>query len=138
MNPETITTLSIKYFSKGKFFLIPLRENDKPIIIHLSGKNFKMFEHMNGKEKSFSIGIDLSEENVSDEDNFGFIQEKEAKIQNLAMENLPEIKKIQPKFNFKKDDFHIIKKIDLAKTKFMQKFLSKTTKSSPLFGKHSS
>ena len=133
MNPETITTRSPKYFPKGKFLLIPLRENDKPIIIHLSGKKFKIYEHMNRKEKSFSIGIDLSKENISDEDNFGLIQEKEEKIQNLAMENLPEIKKIQPKFNFTKDDFHIIKKDRSGKNKIYAKVPFKNDKIIPTF-----
>ena len=80
---------------------------------------------MNGKEKSFSIGIDPFEEFLSDEDNFGWIKDLEAKIQNLAMENLPEIK---PKFNFQKDDFHIIKKDRSGKNKIYAKVPFKNDK----------
>ena len=127
MNPE-IKTLFPKYFPKGKFFLIPLRENDKPIFIHLSGKKYKIYEHMNGKEKSFSIGIEINA--IDDEYNFNLIQEKEAKIQNLAMENLSEI---QSKFNFKKDDFHIIKKDRSGKNKIYAKVPFKNDKIIPTF-----
>ena len=82
-----ITTLAPKYFSKGNCFLIPLRENEKPIFLHLSGKKFKLYAHENKKETNYSIGIDFSDEDVE------WIQEKETKIQNLAMENLPDLKK---------------------------------------------
>ena len=117
MNPETITTLSPIYFPKGKFFLIPLKENDKPITIRLSDRKYKIHEHMNGKEKSFSIGIDLLNEYL-DEESLDWIKDLETKIQDLTIENLPKIQdlakenlpKLQSKFNFKKDDFHIIKK----------------------------
>ena len=129
MNPETITTLSPIYFPKGKFFLIPLKENDKPITIRLSDRKYKIHEHMNGKEKSFSIGIDLLNEYL-DEGSLDWLKDLEAKIQDLAKENLP---KLQSKFNFKKDDFHIIKKDRSGKSKIYAKVPFKNNKIIPTF-----
>ena len=129
MNPETITTLSPIYFPKGKFFLIPLKENDKPITIRLSDRKYKIHEHMNGKEKSFSIGIDLLNEYL-DEESLDWLKDLEAKIQDLAKENLP---KLQPKFNYKKDDFHIIKKDRSGKSKIYVKVPFKNNKIIPTF-----
>ena len=129
MNPETITTLPPIYFPKGKFFLIPLKENDKPITIRLSDRKYKIHEHMNGKEKSFSIGIDLLNEYL-DEGSLDWIKNLEAKIQDLAMENLP---KLQSKFSFKKDDFHIIKKDRSGKSKIYANVPFKNNKIIPTF-----
>ena len=129
MNPETITTLSPIYFPKGKFFLIPLKENDKPITIRLSDRKYKIHEHMNGKEKSFSIGIDLLNEYL-DEESLDWLKDLEAKIQDLAKENLP---KLQPKFNYKKYDFHIIKKDRSGKSKIYVKVPFKNNKIIPTF-----
>ena len=140
MNPETITTLSPIYFPKGKFFLIPLKENDKPITIRLSDRKYKIHEHMNGKEKSFSIGIDLLNEYL-DEGSLDWIKNLETKIQDLAMENPPKIQdlakenlpKLQSKFSFKKDDFHIIKKDRSGKSKIYAKVPFKNNKIIPTF-----
>ena len=140
MYPETITSLSPIYFPKGKFFLIPLKENDKPITIRLSDRKYKIHEHMNGKEKSFSIGIDLLNEYL-DEESLDWIKNLETKIQDLAMENLPKIQdlakeklpKLQSKFNFKKDDFHIIKKDRSGKSKIYAKVPFKNNKIIPTF-----
>ena len=90
---------------------------------------------MNGKEKYFSIGIDLLNEYL-DEECLDWIKNLEAKIQDLAMENLPKIQdlakenlpKLQSKFNFKKDDFHIIKKDRSGKSKIYAKVPFKNNK----------
>ena len=136
MNPDSkITTLEPKFFQKGKYFLIPLRdENEKPIILRLSGKKFKIFEHTHGKDRSFSLGIDLFEPNLSEEDNLGSIFDLEKKIQNLALKNKPAIKEIYPKFaDFKKDDFHLIKKDRSNKNKIYAKIPFKNDKIIPTF-----
>ena len=67
----------------------------------------------------------------------------ETKIQDLALKNLEEVQetakatfpKIQNKFKYKKDDFQIMKKNRIGKSKFTPKFLSGMRKSFLLFGK---
>ena len=123
------------FFQKGNYFLIPLRdENDQPIILRLSGKKFNIYEHTHGKDRSYSLGIDLFEPNLSEEDFLGPISDLEKEIQNLALENKPAIKEIHPKFaDFKKDDFHLIKKDRSNKSKIFAKIPFKNDKIIPTF-----
>ena len=64
----------------------------------------------------------------------GPISDLERKIQNLALENKPAIKEIHPKFaDFKKDDFHLIKKDRSNKNKIYAKIPFKNDKIIPTF-----
>ena len=125
MNPETINAGGFILFPENKFFLLPLQDNDKkPPVIRLSGQKFQLYAREYGKEKSFSLGIELS-----DEENFSWLKDLETKIQDLALKNLEEVQetakvtfpKIQNKFKYKKDDFQIMKKNRIGKIKIYAK-----------------
>ena len=122
---------------ENKFFLIPLQDqNQKPLLVRLSGQHFELRESRYGKEKSFSLGIELS-----NEDSFGWLESLEEKIQDLALKNLEKIQdsakvnfpKLQNKFKYKRDDFQIIKKTRTGKSKIYAKVPFRNEKIVPVF-----
>ena len=135
MNPENIpiskiTSLPQKVFKKGNFFLIPLRMegNEKPIFLRFANKKFKIFQHNHGKTKTCFLGMEIIPSDATEKEKKDILKplrEMEKRIQMLACELKPAI---QHQFNFKEDDFHLIKKDRSEKDKIFAKLPFKNGK----------
>ena len=128
MKPEPIDC-ELVVSPENKFCIIPLQnQNQKPLIVRISGQQFELRQSRYGKEDSFSLGIELS-----NEENFGWLESLEEKIQDLALKNLEKIQdsakvnfpKLQNKFKYTRDDLQILKKSRTGKNKIYAKVPSR-------------
>ena len=102
-NQITLGPPQEKTAGNNKFISVPVKFSDKPFDIKITSK-MKIFSHKNQDQITFSLGINLENENL---DSFQKIQNK---IQDLSEKLKTQVQKICPRLaNFRKEDFQIIK-----------------------------